>query len=78
VDDKDPRFDPIQLRQTVLRMAHAGSSVHIACAFSLIEILAVLYRSFLRLGEQLCTRRPGSAASAFRIAFLNVAEATDT
>jgi len=31
-------------------MAHAGSSVHIGCAFSLVEILAVLYRSLLRLG----------------------------
>ncbi|HJT79312.1 MAG TPA: transketolase [Gemmataceae bacterium] len=45
------RFDPRRLRQTVLRMAHAGSTVHIACAFSLVEILAVLYRSHLRLGE---------------------------
>src|SRR5205085_9838776 len=44
------RFDPCRLRQTVLRMAHAGSAVHIACGFSLIEILAVLYRSYLRLG----------------------------
>lgn len=33
-------------------MAYAGSTVHIACAFSLIEILAVLYRSHLRLGSQ--------------------------
>lgn len=32
-------------------MAYAGSTVHIACAFSLIEILAVLYRSHLRLGS---------------------------
>ena len=32
-------------------MAHAGSTVHIPCAFSLIEILAVLYRSHLRLGD---------------------------
>jgi transketolase len=32
-------------------MAYAGSTVHIACAFSLVEILAVLYRSVLRLGE---------------------------
>jgi transketolase len=31
-------------------MAYSASSVHIACAFSLIEILAVLYRSHLRLG----------------------------
>jgi transketolase len=45
------RFDPRQLRKTVLRMAHAGASVHIGCAFSLIEVLAVLYRSHLRLGS---------------------------
>ena len=32
-------------------MAQAGGSVHIACAFSLVEILAVLYRSFLSLGD---------------------------
>lgn len=45
-----PAFDPRELRKTVLRMAYAGSTVHIACAFSLIEIMAVLYRSQLRLG----------------------------
>jgi transketolase len=44
-------FDPRELRKTVLRMAYAGSTVHIACAFSLIEIMAVLYRSQLRLGD---------------------------
>src|SRR5262245_21373846 len=44
-------FDPRQLRQTVLRMAYHGSSVHVGCAFSLIEILAVLYRSHLQLGD---------------------------
>jgi transketolase len=32
-------------------MAYAGATVHIACAFSLIEILAVLYRSHLYLGQ---------------------------
>jgi transketolase len=42
-------FDSRRLRQTVLRMAFAGSTVHIPCALSLIEILAVLYRSHLRL-----------------------------
>jgi transketolase len=31
-------------------MAYAGSTVHIACAYSIIEILAVLYRTHLRLG----------------------------
>jgi len=34
-----------------LRMAYSGSTVHIACAFSLVEILAVLYRQHLRLGS---------------------------
>jgi transketolase len=43
-------FDPRRLRKTVLRMALAGGSVHVGCAFSLIEVLAVLYRSHLRLG----------------------------
>lgn len=42
-------FDPRRLRRTVLQMAYAGSTVHIACAFSIVEILAVLYRSHLRL-----------------------------
>jgi transketolase len=45
------RFDPIRLRRTVLEMAYAGATVHIGCAFSLIEILAVLYRSHLNLGH---------------------------
>ena len=41
-------FDARMLRTTVLSMAYAGSSVHIGCAFSIIELLAVLYRNFLR------------------------------
>jgi transketolase len=32
-------------------MAYAGTSVHIACAFSIMEILAVLYRTHLYLGS---------------------------
>ncbi len=43
-----PAFDSAQLRKTVLDMAYAGSTVHIGCAFSIIELLAVLYRSHLR------------------------------
>ena len=42
------RFDPQRLRRTVLRMAYAGSTVHIGCAFSIVEIMAVLYRGHLR------------------------------
>src|SRR5262249_39072980 len=49
--DRMRRFDPARLRQTVLEMAYAGSTVHIACAFSLIEVLAVLYRAHLHLGH---------------------------
>ncbi len=43
-------FAPARLRETILRMAYQGSTVHIACAFSLVEILAVLYRRHLRVG----------------------------
>ena len=44
-------FEPRKLRKTILEMAYAGSTVHIACAFSIVEILAVLYRSHLNLGN---------------------------
>lgn len=40
-------FHPARLRRTVLEMAYAGSTVHIGCAFSIIELLAVLYRHHL-------------------------------
>jgi transketolase len=45
---KTQSFDPKALRKTVLDMAYAGSTVHIGCAFSIIELLAVLYRNHLR------------------------------
>lgn len=47
-DSKISTFSPKTLRKLVLDMAYAGSTVHIGCAFSIIEILAVLYRSHLR------------------------------
>jgi transketolase len=43
-----PNFSAKALRKTVLDMAYAGSAVHIGCAFSIIELLAVLYRNHLR------------------------------
>lgn len=43
-----PVFDPAVLRKTILDMAYAGSTVHIGCAFSIVELLAVLYRHHLR------------------------------
>ncbi len=36
------------LRKTVLDMAYAGATVHIGCAFSIMELLAVLYSKHLR------------------------------
>ncbi|MBU3590685.1 transketolase [Polynucleobacter sp. 78F-HAINBA] len=48
---QEKAFDPKVLRKTVLDMAYAGSTVHIGCAFSIIEILAVLYRKYLKYPE---------------------------
>ena len=45
------RFDPKKLRKTILDMAYAGSAVHIGCAFSIVELLSVLYKSHLRYPE---------------------------
>jgi transketolase len=42
------RFCPRRLRRTVLDMAYSGGTVHIGCAFSIIELVAVLYRDFMR------------------------------
>ncbi len=44
----DRRFEPARMRRTVLEMAWAGSAVHIASAFSIVELLTTLYRSHLR------------------------------
>lgn len=48
MQDPTPRFDARVLRRTILDMAYAGSTVHIGCAFSIVELLAVLHRSHLR------------------------------
>ena len=41
------KFDAVRVRKTILDMAFAGSTVHIGCAFSIVELLAVLYRNHL-------------------------------
>ncbi len=43
-----PSLDCRALRKTVLDMAYAGATVHIGCAFSIMELVAVLYRKYLR------------------------------
>lgn len=45
------KFHPNRLRKTILDMAFAGSSVHIGCAFSIVEMLSVLYSKHLRYPE---------------------------
>lgn len=42
------------VRRSILNMAYAGSAVHIGCAFSIVEILCVLYNNFLRFPENDC------------------------
>lgn len=41
------RLRPSELRKSILKMARAGNSVHIACAFSLAEIVSTLYSDFV-------------------------------
>ncbi|MFC5498463.1 transketolase [Caenimonas terrae] len=41
-------FEPAALRRTVVEMAYAGSSVHLGCAFSIVELLACLYGRHMR------------------------------
>lgn len=43
-----PQFHSSSLRRTILDMAYVGSTVHIGCAFSIVELLAVLYRKYLK------------------------------
>lgn len=43
-------FHPARLREIILNMAYSGKTVHVGCAFSIVEILAVLYRNHLRHG----------------------------
>lgn len=42
---------PTAMRRAVIEMAHAGSSVHIGCAFSMIEIVSALLTDVMNLGS---------------------------
>jgi len=42
-------FNARELRRLILEMAYNGQTVHIACAFSIVELLAVLYAKHLRI-----------------------------
>ncbi len=45
-------LSPAALRKVVLEMAYHGKTVHIGCAFSLVEMVSVLYRKHLRFNPQ--------------------------
>jgi len=57
-------FDTKALRKTVLDMAYAGSTVHIGCAFSIIELLATQRVASICMDRGLTTRA-GAATLTF-------------
>ncbi len=42
------KFNANHTRKVILDMAYSGATVHIGCAFSIVELLVVLYRSHLQ------------------------------
>ena len=51
-----PDLSPNVLRKEILRMAKAGGSVHVGCAFSMVEIVSCLCRDFLVADEIICKK----------------------
>tara|TARA_R110002049_G_scaffold90599_1_gene226878 strand:- start:120 stop:911 length:792 start_codon:yes stop_codon:yes gene_type:complete len=43
--------NPSNLRKTILRMAFNANSVHIGCAFSIVEIVHALYSNFINIDK---------------------------
>lgn len=43
------RFNATRLRRVILDMAYSGRTVHIGCAFSIVELLAVIYGRHLNI-----------------------------
>lgn len=48
-DDSMTRFKAEHIRTAIINMAYSGATVHVGCAFSIVELLAVLYRQHLRI-----------------------------
>jgi transketolase len=47
-DHNMKKFSSNHIRKVILDMAYSGATVHIGCAFSIVELLAVLYRNHLQ------------------------------
>lgn len=48
---ENKNLNPVELRKAIIEMAYAGSSVHIGCAFSMVEIVSSLLGRVMQLGE---------------------------
>jgi transketolase len=46
------QLHPTALRRIVIDMAYSGATVHIGCAFSIVELLSVLYSQHLKFDAQ--------------------------
>jgi transketolase len=46
------QFNANHIRKVILDMAYSGATVHIGCAFSIVELLTVLYRKHLQLDAE--------------------------
>ena len=57
------KFNSGHIRKVILDMAYSGSTVHIGCAFSIVELLAVLYRDHLVFEEN----NPASASRDYMV-----------
>jgi transketolase len=49
IDGAMTKFNATNIRKVIVDMAYSGATVHIGCAFSIVELLAVLYRNHLKL-----------------------------
>jgi transketolase len=74
-----PKFDPKHLRKTILDMAYDGSTVHIPCAFSIVEIVSVIYSKFLKFssdpedsGRDYCVLSKGHGVMALYACFKEI------
>lgn len=45
-------FDTKHIRRVILDMAYSGATVHVGCAFSIVELLTVLYSKHLQVDLQ--------------------------
>lgn len=44
-------FSPKNIRKIILDMAHDGATVHVPCAFSIVEIVSIIYEKHLHTGK---------------------------